>query len=120
LPRSVLFLGRRVYWAAVVVVVTGCRLAQPVRATLGELGRLLGVSRQSVGRWCNYFSGVFPASPAGKLLRSRLAPSAGGKELLSAGLEALVAVHTDDAAALSEWLVLMQTPEKLGAVEQTR
>ncbi len=118
LPRSVLFWGRRVYWAAVVVVVSGCRLSQPVRATLGQLGRLLGVSRQSVSRWCRYFVGVFPESMGGKLLRSRLVPQAGGRELLTGALEALVAVSKSPGAALARWLVLVLAPEELSVREQ--
>ena len=120
LPRSVLFWGRRIYWAAVVVVVAGCRLAQPVRATLGQLGRLLGVSRQSVSRWCRYFTYVFPGSDEGKLLRSRLVPSAGASALLSASLDAWIAVSGSLTSALVHWLVLVLAPEAMSVTEQAR
>ena len=120
LPRSVLFWGRRVYWAAVVVVVVGCRLAQPVRATLGQLGRLLGVSRQSVSRWCHYFACVFPESKAGKLLSSRLASGTRERGLLPAALDTLTDAIEGADEALVRLLTLVGAPAPLSVTGQTR
>ena len=61
-PPSLRFLGRRVYLAAVVVLITAMRCgATPAR--MEKLQKLVGVSRQTVVRWERWWREVLPASP---------------------------------------------------------
>ncbi|MGH8322198.1 MAG: hypothetical protein ACRETD_00130 [Steroidobacteraceae bacterium] len=59
MPPSMRFLGRKVYWGAVVVLVSALRSgATPVR--MARMTELLGVSRRTVDRWRRWWTEVFP------------------------------------------------------------
>jgi len=75
-PPSVRFLGRRVYSAAIVVVVTAMRCgAKPAR--MKTLRDLLGVCRQTVLRWQYWWRQMLPQTPLWRarsgLLREQVA-----------------------------------------------
>lgn len=70
-PPSVLFLGRKVYFAAVVVLV--CVLRQGASPTrLKRLRELVGVSPQTVRRWRHWWLESFVQSPFWRGARGRL------------------------------------------------
>jgi hypothetical protein len=61
-PPSVRFLERKVYWAAVVTIVSAMRCgATPARVK--TLRELVGVSRQTVLRWQLWWRQILPATP---------------------------------------------------------
>jgi hypothetical protein len=61
-PPSLRFLGPKVYWAAVVVLISAMRCGvTPTRMQL--LKDLVGVSRQTVLRWKLWWQQVLPQSP---------------------------------------------------------
>ena len=61
-PPSLRFLGPKVYWAAVVVLISAMRCgATPTRVQ--SLKNLVGVSRQTVLRWTVWWQQVLPESP---------------------------------------------------------
>jgi hypothetical protein len=61
-PASLRFLGRRVYFAAIVVLVTAMRHgATPER--MRQLGELVGVNRRTVERWRLWWRTGFVDSP---------------------------------------------------------
>jgi hypothetical protein len=61
-PPSVRFLQRKVYWSAVVVIVTAMRCgATPAR--MKTLRELVGVNRQTVRRWEFWWRQMLPATP---------------------------------------------------------
>jgi hypothetical protein len=71
LPPSCLFLGRRVYWGCVVVLVTAA--AQGLEShTIAELCRRFKVSRRTVKRWVRFFEVLFPRTAEWKRLRGRV------------------------------------------------
>jgi hypothetical protein len=74
LPPSVLFLGRRVYWGGVVLVLTAMREGRTKGCTAARLRQLYGVSRSTLSRWLRYFHEIFPTTTAWCLLRARLWP----------------------------------------------
>ena len=70
-PPSVRFLGRRVYLAAIVVLVTAMRHGvTPQRAN--ELTALFGVSRRTLARWCQWWTETFTTLPFWRAARGRL------------------------------------------------
>lgn len=73
LPPSVLFWGRRVYWGAVVLVVTALRQGRVAGFTAQQIQTRFGVTRLTLRRWCAYFRDCFPHTPAWHRLRGRLA-----------------------------------------------
>jgi hypothetical protein len=81
LPPSVLFLGRRVYWGAVILVVVALRQGRDRGYTVEKLKRLFEVTRPTLRRWIRYFREIFPETPKWKLLSGRLLPPVSGEEL---------------------------------------
>lgn len=65
LPPSVRFLGRRVYFGAVVLLAS-------VWALCGSAGA--GVPRRTVRRWLGWWTSIFPTLPMFTELRARFAP----------------------------------------------
>jgi len=72
-PRSVRFLGRKVYLAAVVVLVAAMRQG-PSPARVRELSQLFGADRQTIARWRTFWEEQFPQTQFWKLARGRLVP----------------------------------------------
>lgn len=72
-PPSVLFLGRRVYLAVVVVLVTAMTQGISGRRLRG-LRTQLGVDRRTLERWRRWWVETFPATRWWKARRARLHP----------------------------------------------
>ncbi len=72
LPSSALFMGRRVYWGGVIVVILTLRQNSPQTTSKAMLMRLFDVSRQTINRWLSYFREEFPANQQWRLLRGRI------------------------------------------------
>jgi hypothetical protein len=81
-PPSVRFLGRRVYLAAIVVLVAGLRhgATGSRRAALGA--HISGkISRQTMSRWVEWWRATFPATRCWGALRGFFSPSPSPHEL---------------------------------------
>lgn len=72
LPPSVLFMGRRVYWGAVILLVTTLRQGWLGGAGVARLMQTYGMTRQTVKRWMAYFREMFPTSRLWQAIRGRL------------------------------------------------
>ena len=88
-PPSVRFLGRKVYLAAVVVLVSAMRQG-PTPRRVSELSRLFGADRRTIARWQEFWRDHFPQTPFWKLARGRLPPTADVASLPRALLEAFL------------------------------
>jgi len=75
LPPSVLFMGRRVYWGCVILVVMTLRQNRPDGISANQLKRLLGISRKTLIRWTAYFRDEFPFSGRWQRLRGKISSS---------------------------------------------
>jgi hypothetical protein len=96
LPPSCLFLGRKVYWGAVVLVVVALRQRRPGSASAARLRTLFDVSWQTVKRWLAFFDVVFPRSDDWRRRRG-MVPSTVGNDDLPAGLiELFIEVNGGD------------------------
>jgi hypothetical protein len=81
LPPSVLFWGRRVYWAAVFLVVSALRQGRTRGYTVRRLHVLFGLTRPTLARWIRYFREQFPHSRCFQSIRGRLMPPVAVKRL---------------------------------------
>ncbi|MCK4303735.1 MAG: hypothetical protein KAY24_05820 [Candidatus Eisenbacteria sp.] len=72
LPPSCLFLGRRVYWTAVILVVTTLRQQRGVGFSANRVRRIFGISRKTLRRWLAFFREEFPKSQQWKERRGLL------------------------------------------------
>jgi hypothetical protein len=72
LPPSVLFMGRRVYWGVVVLLVVALRQHREDAVSVRRIAQRLGVARSTIWRWMEWFRDVFPTTPAWKVRQGRL------------------------------------------------
>ncbi|MDI7268057.1 MAG: hypothetical protein QME96_08690 [Myxococcota bacterium] len=74
LPPSCLFLGRKVYWAAIVLLAVLMREQRTEGYTARKLREMFGVCRGTVLRWVAFFREVLPTSRWWRGVRGRLGP----------------------------------------------
>lgn len=92
-PPSVRFLGPKVYFAAVVILVTAMRQGPTPRGAR-ELSRFFGADRRTIARWQVFWSEHFPRTVFWKAARGRLVPAVQIVALPRSLLEAFL--HTAD------------------------
>jgi len=92
-PPSVRFLGRKVYLAAVVILVAAMRQG-PSPRRVRELTELFGADRRTIARWRTLWQEHFPRTPFWKVARSRLVPASKVDTLPRSLLDAFI--HQDD------------------------
>ena len=107
LPASALFLGRKVYWAAVILVSVASRQRRLVGATADELRRMFGMSRETLKRWISFFAYEFPTSAAWQVLRSRVSAVVHDQRLPDALLAQFDQKHKPGKAALAACLTFL-------------
>lgn len=103
-PPSVLFLGRRVYLGAVVLI---AGVTWSVAASVRELAESTGVPAQTLRRWTTWWRDTWPSSPVWTELRARFAPPPPDEATLPSSLVARVAAHVTGERAGAA--VLLQT-----------
>jgi hypothetical protein len=72
-PRSVRFLGRKVFVAAAVILITAMRQG-PTPRRLRELSQRFNVDRRTIARWLVFWRDHFPRTSFWKVARARLEP----------------------------------------------
>ena len=75
LPPSCLFMGRRVYWGAVVLLVVGLRQGRTEGFSAGKIQQRYGVTQSTLRRWMQYFREEFPKTESWRRLRGRVVSS---------------------------------------------
>lgn len=69
LPDSTVFLGRKVYLGAVVLISIVVRQRSLASHSANRLRAMFGMSKRTLGRWLRFFLVEFPASTRWKVLR---------------------------------------------------
>ena len=100
LPPSILFWGRRVYWASVLLVVTALRQGRDRGYTVEKLKALFGVTRPTLTRWFCYFRQIFPFSQSWRRLSGRLMPPVNEQELPGGLIERFMQARGDPELGL--------------------
>lgn len=114
LPPSVLFMGRRVYWGAVVLLVVALRQNREQSESVRKLSQTLGVARSTVWEWMEWFRETFPTTTAWKSQRDRLGADL-DRDRPMGWLLAQFRERLDDTAALVRLIRLVLTPESSGS-----
>lgn len=81
LPPSCLFLDRRVYWQAVILVVMTLRQSRSNGIGANRLMRMFSIPRKTIVRWTSYFRDEFAASSRWLRLRGRVDSSVSNGDL---------------------------------------
>jgi len=102
-PRSVRFLGRKVYLAAVVVLVAAMRQG-PSPRRVRELARLFDADRRTIERWRIFWDEHFPQTPFWKANRGQLVLKVDLAHLPRALFEAFI--HRPDSR--EDWKCLLE------------
>lgn len=100
LPPSVLFWGRRVYWAAVILVVTALRQGRAEGFTAQRVQAMFGVTRLTLVRWLRYFRDCFPQTARWRQLVGRLWPPVAAGALVTDVLARFVRARGDPVQGL--------------------
>lgn len=104
LPPSTLFLGRKVYWGAVVLISVAVRQRRTTGITARRLRELFGVSAATLQRWMAFFAVEVPESSWWKGLRGRIPPNVRDDSLPDALLAEFDRVHGAGEQAIAACL----------------
>jgi len=74
-PPSVRFLGRKVYFSAVIILISAMRQG-PSPRRVRELSQLFGADRRTIARWQVFWREHFPETAFWKVARGRFVPAA--------------------------------------------
>ena len=107
LPPSCLFLGPKVYWAAIVLVVVALRQRRPGSFSAAKLRGLFGVSWETVLRWMEMFASEVPVSASWRRLRGLVPGTVRDDDLPAGLLELLVSTRGNAEEGLVEGLALL-------------
>jgi len=75
LPKSTLFMDRRVYFRVVILIITTLNQNKPQEYSKNLLSNLLEASRKTITRWLAYFREIFPRSRTWKRVRGFVNPT---------------------------------------------
>ena len=81
LPPSCLFMGRKVYWGAVILVTMTLRQRRPSGVSANRLMRMFSIPRKTIVRWIHFFRCEFPASAQWQRLRGQVSASVADQTL---------------------------------------
>ena len=107
LPPSALFLGRKVYWAAVVLISVAVRQRRVVGVTADALCAMFEVGRDTLKRWISFFLDDFPSSARWRALRSRVSAEVRDDRLPDLLLAQFDHLHGPGEAALAACLTFL-------------
>ena len=108
-PASVRFLGRRVYWGAVVLLATALCSGLSLRRGR-QLTQQLGVPVLTLLRWRQWWLSEFTRTAVWQELRGKLLPPLAASELPAGFLQRVVAVDAPTAMAMIlRWLAPLST-----------
>lgn len=72
MPPSCRFLGRKVYWHAVILAIITDWQNKTLKTCVFQLSKLFDISRNTINRWINYYLNVFPVSRQWQIIRGRI------------------------------------------------
>jgi len=71
LPKSTLFMDRRVYFRVVILIVTTLNQRKPQEYSKNMLAKTFETNRKTISRWSEFFRDIFPQSKLWKSIRGR-------------------------------------------------
>ena len=120
-PPSVRFLGRRVYWGAVVIVasvVSRVTKGAPFAPAAAEPET--GVPRRTRRRWVGWWRGTFPSSAVFVAVSGRLVPAVARDQLPGSLLERMEGEGLAPLGFLLRWLTPLTTRARPDAARGSR
>jgi len=109
LPASTLFMDRRVYFRAVILIVTTLSQTKPQKYSKNILSRMFGADRKTINRWLKYFQDIFPQSKVWKAIRGRLSSTVPNHHQPGSLVEYFLLHNQSSENAISNCLRLLTT-----------
>lgn len=106
LPPSCLFMGRRVYWGLVIILIMTIRQNRPEGLHTKRLIKQFGINHKTFFRWVVYYRDVFPVSVCWRLLRNRFPATVSNGRLPGDALDAFIAHARDSENGVVKFLGL--------------
>ena len=73
MPPSCRFMGRKVYWHIVILIIISDWQNKVI--SIFKQSKLFGVSRNTIDRWVAFYQDIFPSSPQWQRIRGQVAAS---------------------------------------------
>jgi hypothetical protein len=70
MPPSCRFIGQKVYWYIVILVIISD--LQNEKINIFKMSKLFNISRNTIARWVNFFQDIFPSSSQWQSIRGRV------------------------------------------------
>ncbi|WP_155309038.1 hypothetical protein [Desulfosarcina ovata] len=106
LPPSCLFMGRRVYWGLVILLIMTIRQNRPEGKNTKRLIDQFGIDRKTFFRWVIYYRDAFPSSVCWRGMRGCFSATVSNSCLPGDALDAFIAHAGDSEAGLTNCLKL--------------
>lgn len=109
LPKSTLFMDRRVYFRVVILIVTTLNQNKPQKYSKNMLSELLDANRKTINRWLTYFRELFPKSRVWKTVRGFINPAVTNLELPGSLVKYYLKNNPPPENAITSCLLLLAT-----------
>lgn len=109
LPPSTLFLGRHVYWAGVILLVTTLQQQRTEGYSAAKIMKTYQITPRTLKRWMAFFLEELPKSPVWKQARGFISPRVREADLPSSLVSYFVKAILDKEKAIARCLLLLAT-----------
>ena len=109
LPKSTLFMDRRVYFRVVILIAVTLNQNKPQEYSKNMLSKMLEANRKTVNRWIAYFREIFPASQMWKTVRGFISPAVTNHSLPGSLVEYFLGHALTPGVAIINCLRLLTT-----------
>jgi hypothetical protein len=109
LPKSTLFMDRRVYFRMVILIVTTLNQSKPQDYSKNLLSKMFGADRKTINRWLSYFREIFPASQIWQRIRGFISPAVTNTDLPQSLVEYFLTHISSPEGAILNCLRLLTT-----------
>lgn len=100
LPPSCIYMGRKKYWSAIIIVIMALRQNRYQSASCVKLMRLFNISYKTILRWRGWFRDIFPTTSQWKRLRGRISALIDSSQLPASLLDHFLQTHKSDETGL--------------------
>jgi len=81
-PASCRFMGRKVYWHGIILLVMALKQQRPEGPSINKLMKMFEIgSRNTILKWLQYYRDIFPTSPQWQRIRGQIVASIRDSEL---------------------------------------
>ncbi len=115
LPPSCRFLGRKIYWFAVILCVLTDFQNNNEKITVFDWSIRTGISRYTIKRWLAFFHDTFPASRTWRRLRGQISAGVSNNRLPSSFINYYRRVKSTAEDALVSSLIFLSGGSKIRA-----